>query len=117
MISDIQDTIVALSSAPGQGGRAIVRLSGPSAFEISFTFFKPTDQQSAATSVPTIQYSVPDTGTVRRRHEGFLRLPEFQPSIPASLLAWPGPKTYTGQNLAEIHLLSCPPLVDLLAAN
>src|SRR5947207_1160767 len=101
MISDIQDTIVALSSAPGHGGRAIVRLSGPHAFQISFTFFRPTDH----------------TGTVRPRYPGFLRLPEFQPSIPASLLAWPGQKTYTGQNLVEIHLLACPPLVDLLVAN
>ncbi len=117
MVADIQDTIVALSSAPGPGGRAIVRLNGPNAFEISFTFFKPTDQQSAATSVPTTQYSVLSTGTVRRRYGGFLRFPDFQSSIPASLLAWPGPKTYTGQNLAEIHLLACPPLVDLLVAN
>src|SRR6266852_7136440 len=117
MVADIQDTIVALSSAPGPGGRAIVRLNGPNAFEISFTFFKPTDQQSAATSVPTTQYSVLSTGTVRRRYGGFLRFPDFQSSIPASLLAWPGPKTYTGQNLVEIHLLACPPLVDLLVAN
>src|SRR5260370_13568550 len=104
MISDIQDTIVALSSTPGQGGRAIVRLSGPNAFEISFTFFKPTDQQSAADSGLTEM--------VRRRHEGFLYLPEFQPPVPASLLAWPGPKTYTGHNLVETHLLASPPLVD-----
>ena len=56
-----------------------MRLSGPSAFEISFTFFESTDQQSAADSVLT--------GTVRRRYGGFLRLPEFQPPVPASLLA------------------------------
>ena len=101
MIADIQDTIVALSSAPGQGGRAIVRLSGPSAFEISFTFFESTDQQSAADSGLTEM--------VRRRHEGFLCLPEFQPSIPASLLAWPGQKTLNGTTEAIFSLLP-PPL-------
>ena len=84
-----------------------MRLSGPNAFEISFTFFKLTDHQSASVLAEM----------VRRRYEGFLRFPEFQPPVPASLLAWPGPKTYTGQNLAEIHLFSCPPLVDLLVAN
>src|SRR6266852_2148787 len=126
MPADIEDTIVALSSAPGRGGRAIVRLSGPNAFEISFTFFKPTSQHSAAPnsspigpeySVPSTPYSVLGTPMVRRRHEGFLRLPDFQPFIPASLLAWPGPKTYTGQDLAELHLLACPSLVDLLVAS
>src|SRR5438309_6940677 len=109
MTPDIEDTIVALSSAPGRGGRAIVRLSGPKALEIPFAFFNQPDEQS--------QYSVLSTEySVRRRHEGFFRLPDFQPLIPVSLLAWPGPKTYTGQNLVEIHLLACPPLVDLVMA-
>jgi len=102
MISDIQDTIVALSSSPGRGGRAIVRLSGPDVFPLASTIIKPTNG------------SPPELGSARRRYEGFLHIPDFQSHIPASLLAWPGPKTYTGQNLAEIHLLACPPLVDLL---
>jgi tRNA modification GTPase len=109
MPADIQDTIVALSTAPGAGGRAIVRLSGPSALGIAFTLFKPTD--------PNTQYSVRGAPTERRRCEGFLHLPELQPSIPASVFAWPGPKTYTGQHMAEIHLLGCPPLVDQLVAS
>jgi tRNA modification GTPase len=98
MVSDIQDTIVALSSAPGPGGRAVVRLSGPNALGIAFTFFQPTDPP----------------GVARRRYEGALRLPDFASPIPASLLVWPEPRTYTGQNLAELHLLSSPPLVELL---
>src|SRR5438128_253932 len=124
MIADIQDTIVALSSAPGRGGRAIVRLSGPNAIKISLSFFHLTDRQSTPTrSSPTTEklllstaYSVLSTPMLRRRHEGFLRLPDFQPFIPACLLTWTGPKTYTGQCLAELHLLACPPLVDLLVA-
>lgn len=98
MVSDIQDTIVALSSAPGPGGRAVVRLSGPNALGIAFTFFQPTDPP----------------GVARRRYEGALRLPDFASPIPSSLLVWPEPRTYTGQNLAELHLLSSPPLVELL---
>jgi tRNA modification GTPase len=126
MPADIEDTIVALSSAPGRGGRAIVRLSGPNAIKISFSFFKPTDQLGAAPDSPQIgpecalsgtQYSVLGTPIIRRRHEGSVRLPDFQPPIPASLLAWPGPKTYTGQNLSELHIPACPPLADLLVAS
>jgi tRNA modification GTPase len=119
MPADIEDTIVALSSVPGRGGRAIVRLSGPNAIKISFSFFQPTSQHSAAPNSPPIgpEYYVLSTPWSRRRYEGFLRLPDFQPFIPTSLLTWPGPKTYTGQALVELHLLACPPLVDLLVAS
>ena len=43
MVADIQDTIVALSSAPGRGGRAIVRLSGPAALRCAATRFTAAD--------------------------------------------------------------------------
>jgi tRNA modification GTPase len=36
--------------------------------------------------------------------------------MPADLHVWPGPRSYTGQDVVEIHTLSCPPLVDLLIA-
>jgi tRNA modification GTPase len=125
MVSDIQDTIVALSSAPGPGGRAIVRLSGGKAFPIAFAFFKPFDHPAtnlgaSLTNVNaggSTQVSAPSTSSsadVRRRYEGALRLPELSSPLPASLLAWPEPRTYTGQNLAELHLLSTLPLVELL---
>lgn len=150
MINDIQDTIVALSSAPGPGGRAIIRLSGANAFEIVCSVFKPNEVSPADSeseqyaelspqySVPGTQYPMPSTqfsisnpqssvprtphsvlstSSSCRRHEGFIRLPEFQPLIPASLLVWPEPRTFTGQNLAELHLLSCPPLVDWLVTS
>jgi tRNA modification GTPase len=125
MTPDLQDTIVALSSASGRGGRAIVRLSGPNAIKICFAFFRLTDQRSTSTHSPPsgenspfgTQYPVPSTTIIRRRYEGFLHLPDFQPSMPASLLAWPGPKTYTSQNLAELHFLACPPVVDLLVSS
>jgi tRNA modification GTPase len=102
MICNIEDTIVALSSAPGRGGRAIVRLSGPNAFAVASKIFRPTNDAPA------------EVGSARRHYEGFLHFPDFQPPIPATQVAWPGPKTYTGQNLAEFHLLASPPLVDLL---
>jgi tRNA U34 5-carboxymethylaminomethyl modifying GTPase MnmE/TrmE len=35
MLPHPEDTIVALSTAPGPGGRAIVRLSGPAAFAMA----------------------------------------------------------------------------------
>ncbi len=101
MIPDLQDTIVALASAPGPGVRAIVRLSGPASLRVAGAVF-----QGEAPLLPGR----------RRCHEGEVRLPGVAAPLPASLYVWPGPRSYTGQDVAELHTLSCPPLVDLLVA-
>src|SRR5438552_5530150 len=101
MLSDPQDTIVALSSAPGPGGRAIVRLSGPNALRIANATF--TSNQ-------------PLLPQERQCHEGSVHLPGVAAPMPAALYLWPAPRTYTGQELVELHTLSSPPLVDLLVA-
>jgi tRNA modification GTPase len=100
-LPDPQDTIVALSSAPGAGGRAIVRLSGPKAIPIAETVFK----------VPP-----PLPATSRGWGSGVISLPAIHSPLPTALHVWPAPRTYTGQNLAELHTLASPPLVELLIA-
>lgn len=97
------DTIVALSSAPGAGLRAIVRLSGPQAWEVvaSTLQLDAGDRHKPAKRVLiTTASSIDQIGTL----------------FPVQLYFWPGPRTYTGQDLAELHTLSCPPLVDQLVA-
>lgn len=101
MVADLQDTIVALATAPGPGGRAIVRLSGPAALRIAATAFRGITQAQ------------PDR---RRCHPGWLELNGVASPLPADLYIWPAPRTYTSQELTEIHTLSCPPLVDRLIA-
>jgi tRNA modification GTPase len=101
MVAHVQDTIVALSSAPGPGGRAIVRLSGPRAADVALSVF--------AAEPPL------DRGR-RCLRQGRVCLPGLVSSLPADLCFWPAPHTYTGQDIAEVHTLSCPPLVDLLVA-
>src|SRR5438445_6629913 len=101
MIPDPQDTIVALSSARGPGGRAIVRLSGPAALRCAATLF----------------HSRETISTVGRRcYSGYLNLTGMHSFLPTDLYFWPAPRTYTGQELVELHTLSSPPLVDLLIA-
>src|SRR5437016_5701291 len=95
------DTIVALATAPGPGARAIIRISGPAAFRVATSVFHADP--------------VPDP-TERRRHEGEIRLPDLHSPLPADLYVWPAPRTYTGQELAELHTISCPPLVDRVIA-
>jgi tRNA modification GTPase len=101
MVPDIRETIVALSSPAGAGGRAIVRLTGPTALACVEDLFR---------SEKTIGR------TQRRCHCGQIQLSGIYSPLPAELHFWPAPRTYTGQELVELHAVSCPPLVDLLIA-
>jgi tRNA modification GTPase len=96
-MTTLDDTIVALASAPGPGARAVVRLSGPDARRIVGTLFDP----------------IPEG---RGLAHGAIRLPGVYSPLPADVYSMPGPKSYTGQDCVEVHTISSPPLVDLLIA-
>jgi tRNA modification GTPase len=100
MLPDPQDTIVALSTAPGPGARAVIRLSGPAALAVVRTVFR----------------GPPVEAGKHRLYDGQVELPQVPQSLPGSLLVSPGPHSYTGQDLVEIHTVSSPPLVELLIA-
>src|SRR5829696_7024217 len=94
-MTPLDDTIVALASAPGPGARAVIRLSGPDTHRIVGTVFDPLPAG-------------------RSLAHGRLRLPGLHSPLPAMVLSMPGPKSYTGQDCVEVHTVSSPPLVDLL---
>src|SRR3954471_8036406 len=94
-MSPLDDTIVALASAPGPGARAVIRLSGPDAHRVVGAIFD---------SMPTGRAMAP----------GNLRLHGLHSPLPAVVYSMPGPKSYTGQDCVEVHTVSSPPLVDLL---
>lgn len=97
------DTIVALSSAAGPGPRAIVRVSGPNT--------------SAVVARAFVPHSRPDGVGVRTLSPGALNLSGVHSPLPADLYFFRGPNSYTGQDLAEIHTVSSPPLVERLVAD
>ncbi len=98
MSLNIQDTIVALASAPGAGLRAIIRLTGPKSIALATAAFSPPLTPSHGLTV------------------GQLRLDGFASPLPVTLYLWPNPSSYTGQEMAEIHTLSSPPLIEALIA-
>jgi tRNA modification GTPase len=98
-LPDAEDTIVALASAAGPGLRAVVRLSGRQAAAIATTLF------------PTFTR---DPG--RRLLVADLHLPGLRVPLPTDLYWFPGPRSYTGQDVVELHTLSCPPLIEKLIA-
>jgi tRNA modification GTPase len=97
---DIQETIVALSSPPGPGARAIIRVTGASALSIVRRIFA-----LSAGSEGMLEHGW---------HSGQIALPGIHSPLPADLFVSKAPRTYTGQDLAELHTFSVPPLVDLV---
>jgi tRNA modification GTPase len=99
---DPQDTIAAVASPAGNGLRGLIRLSGPEAWSIALAGFTP-DRDAP----------LPRRAEIR---SGSVRVDGLRPELPAMIALWPGPRTYTGQNIAEIHTHGSPPLVNKVLA-
>lgn len=96
MLPDPHDTIVALASASGPGGRGIIRISGKQAFTLLRSL------------------GVDEAPSQRGLQHFDLKLPGLFSSLPCDIYFYPGPRSYTGENLAELHTIGSPPLLDLL---
>ena len=82
-----RDTIFALSTPPGRGGIAVFRISGPSAGDALAAL-------SGAGLPPPRQACLVE-----------LRYPEAGVPIDRGLVLWfPGPASFTGEDLTELHL-------------
>ncbi|HZS88120.1 MAG TPA: tRNA uridine-5-carboxymethylaminomethyl(34) synthesis GTPase MnmE [Chloroflexota bacterium] len=86
----LADTIVAVATPPGEGGVAIVRLSGPRALEIGQSLVHPSSRQTAWTSHYLVHGHVVDAESGRRVDE-----------VLATYMA--APRTYTAEDVFEIH--------------
>lgn len=84
------DTIVAVSSPPGRSPRGLIRISGPGTAEVLAHLL--TDHASTPRQLTPVR--------LRR------------PSIPAGLLRFASPASYTGQDLAELQLPGSAALLD-----
>ena len=113
------ETIVALSSAPGPGARAIVRVSGPDTRAVVEKVFTPfsRDADSAERSAPHPGALRSADSASRLIAPGTLTLSGVHSPLPADLYFFPGPHSYTGQDLAELHTVGSPPLVERLVAD
>ena len=101
MYDVLDDTIAAVSSPPGVGMRGIVRLSGPDAVAIAAALFIDDDTTPPADRRPF------------RRYRGEAHLAE-DVSVPAELYLFRAPRSYTRQDLVEIHTVGTPPILAML---
>ena len=91
------DTIQAVASPRGSAPRGVLRVSGPCAF--------------AAVA------SILDRPVPRRRSAFEARLRVCAPSIETLILAMPGPASFTGEDVVEVHLPGSPLLMQMVGAS
>ncbi len=100
MLDRVDETIVAVSSAPGAGALGIVRLSGPSAVAIvdQLTYTRGGLRASILGS---------------KRIEGVVCI-DPQTAVPATFYLFHAPRSYTRQDMVEIHTIGSPVVLDLV---
>ena len=101
MIPNPDDTIVALASAPGPGMRGIIRLSG---------------SRVQAVIEGAFALKLERTSAKRELLHCHVNISGVHSPLPVDVYIASGPHTYTGQDTAELHTISSPPLLDALIA-
>ncbi len=97
---DVSDTIAAISSPPGAAPRGIIRLDGPRAVELAAACFRPTDGVSL--------HEQPSW----RRITGDVRVADT--ALPGQATVFRAPRSYTRNDLIELHLTGAPGVLVLL---
>jgi tRNA modification GTPase len=103
---DLSDTIVAVSSAAG-GVRSILRITGPQTQEVCERVFEPDPRLPIENQKPEITTRAIFSGSVRVNRDL---------AVDALLYLFFSPHSYTGEDLAEIHVHVAPCLVEALLA-
>lgn len=101
MLDRLDETIVAISSAPGYGAVGIVRLSGPGAIGIAEGMASPADHQGLAAR-PSWS-----------RIAGEVQVDE-DTSLPATFYLFRAPRSYTRQDMVEIHTVGSGAVLEMV---
>ena len=91
------DTIVAAASAAGDGERGIVRISGPEAHRLAWAALGLDGESTAPLAPGRVTHAAVDLGGGAQ--------------MPAEVLAWSGPRSATGEDVAELHVPGWPPVL------
>jgi tRNA modification GTPase len=105
MIFHTDDTIVAISTAAGLAARAIVRLSGPEALALAGAVFRPL--RGALGELGGFRAA---DGLVRFGTEG------LAVELPARVYVFRAPRSYTRQDVVELHVPGAPAAAGALVA-
>jgi len=101
-MGDLHDTICALPSAAGRAGIAVVRVSGAESFALARNVFSP---EKPSSEKPPARFAI--LGSIHLQPNGA----EIDQAL---LTCFPSPRSYTGEDVAEISLHGSPVLVAAL---
>ena len=104
---DLSDTIVAVSS-PSGGVRSIIRITGPQTLSVCEPIFEPDQDCRISNLKSEICYSTILSGQVRINDAL---------AVDAWLYLFFAPRSYTGEDLAEIHICAGRIIVETLVQN
>ena len=99
----VNDTIFAVSSPPGRGWRGVIRLSGPSAIDLAASIVRLRDSEDPG--------QVPSHGV---RDGEVLPWPDGPP-VAGFLIVMRSPRSYTREDVAEVHTVSSPPVLSAIS--
>ena len=102
MFDRLDDTIIAVGTPSGHGMRGVVRASGSAAREVASILFAPhfpVDWNQIASPI---------------RFHGRLRFDADMPSLPAELLVFPSPRSYTREDVVEFHAVAAPAVLSAM---
>jgi len=102
----MEDTIAAISTAPAEALRGILRISGNEALPITEKIFQTNDSEITS---HTNDHNFP----AWTRTFGQVKLTE-EIHCPAQLYVFRSPNSYTGQDIAELHLPGAPALLQMV---
>ncbi|MEP3478513.1 MAG: GTPase [Fuerstiella sp.] len=98
----LHDTIAAIASAQAPAERGIIRITGQQTGQVIQDLLAESDVNRHAIAVATNAV----------RLDTKLSLPVLHSPLPATVMWWPTNKSFTGQPMAEIHMLGSAPLMD-----
>lgn len=97
-----EDTIVAPATPPGEGGIAVVRVSGPDALALADRLFRPFGSGPLPSRTPPRTF----------RYGQVVSVPDGEPLDEAILLVFHSPQSYTGEDSIEIQCHGSPQTVQ-----
>ncbi|WP_425618597.1 tRNA modification GTPase [Anatilimnocola sp. NA78] len=110
MLLAVDDTIVAIASAPGGSYEGIIRLSGPAVEQV---LERVMGRSEARSDRKRPSKRTKKTSEILRGSLVIVGSDGAERSLPALTYLWRTDRSYTRQPLAEIYLPGSPPLLDL----
>jgi tRNA modification GTPase len=98
-VARLQETIIAVSTPPGPGGLGIVRLSGRNSLAVANKIFEPGKKSPSLPAKTAVLGHVLDRGSGQALDEAFL-------------IYFPGPRSYTREDMVEISCHGSPAVLE-----